>query len=531
MRIKTSYGIIFEINDIINDTIKELQSRIHRLFGVPEDYQELSFKGNILDDYEKRIVDYLILQDSTIYLNIKSNEMFVFVKSFSFNDNFYLEVKSSDTIENIKIQIHKRLDIPIDPEQKIFFKDNQLDDNKTLTDYNIKKGDIFDFKLHIVIKSIDGNSINAYINTEDKIEILNSIIKDKINIPDNHEVKFIYDDTILKNNDTFQYYSIINNSTIYILLCFKGMSIYVRSFNGKMLSFDVQPFDSIEYLREKIIEKGTNLTTQKLLFNNNPLYDGIIGNYNIKNKSVLDLSGIEVKVKIFDEKTISFIIDPSETILQLKNKIKEREGIQNDDFLLYFHSSDNIILEDNKTINEYANKYLFYYNNDFSINLIKNKIKIYLKLPNNENISLEVSPFDNPYKIKREIKDNKGIYLYDYIMASCIKGDFIRDKVPLIEYDFIKNESRFFFIETKNIMLFVKTPSNKTIYVEVHQDTTIGEIKEKILDKEGIPIDDQRLIYCGKQLDDYKNVDYYRIRDKSIIQVILRLRGGNINAI
>lgn len=106
-------------------------------------------------------------------------------------------------------------------------------------------------------------------------------------------------------------------------------------------------------------------------------------------------------------------------------------------------------------------------------------------------------------------------------------------KSDLMNIDSVKKISNLEKFKNKVTAFSVITMNGQYIPIpyELSDDILVEDVKYYIHDNMGIPVDAQRLIFDGKQLEDHKQLSDYKIVIDSKLHLVLRLRGGMFNEV
>nr|GEV26094.1 polyubiquitin [Tanacetum cinerariifolium] len=359
--VKTRTGNTIALDVKCLDTIGNVKAMIQNKEGISPDEQMVIFNNMVLQDIAT-LADLHIKNKSILTLIPKSKGLMqIFVQTFT-GEKLSLEVKTSESIGNVKAKIQKKKGIPHD-QQVLILEGIVLEESDTIADFNINSKSTITLLLKstglipIFVKTCTTKSILLKVKPTDTIGHVKDKIQDTEGIPPEQQA-LIFNEMVLEDSGILSDFIIKKESTLTLMLKSWGlMKIYVMTLTKKTITFKVKPSDTIGYLKAKIKDmEGIPIDRQVLIFNEMALEDNsTLSDYNINKESILTLviksrKLMQIFVKTYSGNTITLKVKPSDTISNVKAKIQDKVGTPAVRQILIWAGK---LLQDNFTLAKY----------------------------------------------------------------------------------------------------------------------------------------------------------------------------------
>ena len=225
-----------------------------------------------------------------------------------------------------------------------------------------------------------------------------------------------------------------------------------------------------------------------------------------KPRRYVQVPPLEIFVQVRSWKIITLEAHSSDTIGNLKEKVKDKTGFPAEEQRLFFQGKTE--LKDDRTVSDYNIQ------NKSTVNLLlqTDRLEVTILTEGRRLVTLEVNTTDSILELKREVQDKTGVPLKKQSLS--FSGIELENERTISAYNIRNKSSINLVVKIKVYFVNALTPQER-MTLELKPKDTIGSVKDKIHAKTKISSYQQVLKFNGKELDDGHTLKYYNIKSNS----------------
>ncbi|VEU41767.1 unnamed protein product [Pseudo-nitzschia multistriata] len=498
--VRTNDGRIVDLAVDPDDTIESIKKQVEEYLSIPIEYQLPEFHGSLLNDNST-------LEENGIYhgdvIDLGPMEIYV----IDLNDlNWTYMVDPFVMVSSIKSKVER--DIKVSRKhQRLSFQGRLLENDEiTLKDVGIRHRDTLKLEpMRIKVIAPDESITDLAVDPNDTILDVKDQIQDKLGIPIEDQLP-VFGESPLCDKSTLEENGICHGDAIDL----KPMEIYVIDLDGNKRTYIVEPTDTVNSVKMKLEdETGVKRKEQRLSFQGKVLKKGkrTLKDAGIRHKDTLRLENVNIIVRAPDGRTVNLLVDPDNTVEDIKEKVQNQLRIPIEDQRPTFKDS---LLPDNSTLAD---------NNIGHGDVVDlQPMEIYVIDMDGRQHTYTVDLSDFIKDVKDRVADGTGVKPRQQRLF--FEETLLDDDRNTLQNAGIKHQDT---LRLEPFEISVRFPlGEKTIVIQVDPETTTAnDLKRIIQDREGIAPGDQTLSFGGQKLEKPNPLGDFDVKHGDIIDLRL----------
>lgn len=421
-------------------------------------------------------------------------------------NNIIIEMSRDETVANLKMKISEQYHIAIGTQ---CLKQSGITLNDAAVVSSLRHSGLHSIELQLnirfslTIEVFTGVSFQLEVSHDERVDTLYAEVNRQARVP-YHRQEIVYDNRVLEMGLRISDYNVPNQATLVVNLRNYEVMVFVKTLTGQTIMLTVTPRDTVAQVKAKIEQQeGIPIRKQRLIFVGEQLHDDhCFLDYRIEHESAVHLviregSSFEVYVRAPSGRSHVFEVDPKDSVQQLKNKLRDREGIPCDIQRFFYN---NQLLDSDRSFTDIG----IVSGSTLRLSIDQQRsTQIFVSVQSHDTFPLWVRQDHTIADVKEMITEKKGIapdrqQLY-------FARNMLEDERTLQDYTIESNHMLHVHIVRPPSIQFTVTPqgtANGPLECEEQASQTVQDVKLTLSEKLNVPVNQQQLFLGGCELED-----------------------------